>query len=59
MIFVFPNDDEDPLPGANLRFAAMQGSNCLRALKSVVPPLSYSSHKGVDGRIGVIGGSIE
>jgi len=38
----------------------MQGSsNCLKALKSVIPPLSYSSHKGVDGRIGVIGGSLE
>ena len=31
----------------------------LRALRSVIPPLTHASHKGMAGRIGVIGGSLE
>lgn len=30
-----------------------------KALKAIVPPLTYHTHKGALGRIGVIGGSLE
>lgn len=33
--------------------------SCLQALRAAVPCLTHSSHKGVSGRVGVIGGSLE
>ena len=31
----------------------------LKAVRVLAPPLSYQTHKGQAGRIGVIGGSLE
>jgi ATP-dependent NAD(P)H-hydrate dehydratase len=32
---------------------------CLKAFRACIPPLSYATHKGSAGRIGVVGGSLE
>ena len=32
-------------------------NSCLYTIKKIVPPLERNSHKGANGRIGIIGGS--
>ena len=37
----------------------MEGRNLVEVFRALVPALSYATHKGQAGRIGVVGGSIE
>jgi NAD(P)H-hydrate repair Nnr-like enzyme with NAD(P)H-hydrate dehydratase domain len=37
----------------------MADMNYLQALRAAVPVLTHTSYKGVAGRVGVIGGSLE
>ena len=38
---------------------SIMSSELLNAVKAIVPPLVHASHKGLAGRVGIIGGSLE
>ena len=42
-----------------LKTTLRNSGQLLEMVKSVIPPLEYSSHKGDSGRIGIIGGCQE
>lgn len=40
-------------------YQIMSSSELLSAVRAIVPTLVHASHKGMAGRVGVIGGSLE
>ena len=37
----------------------IMSTELLSAVRAIVPPLVHASHKGLAGRVGIIGGSLE